>query len=170
MTENNVHFLILKITKKFANLWWLNLGTESDLSTVWFSTVKERQHFLGRKISKIAEKVITDRYKKVMTCGRGVSKIAKKGLMYFMDGPSIRILIVLCWAIHFFAATCRIAAEANCQGQPLLAIYVPFPTKKSPFLWPLNWLTGSKYTTSLCFEVCSKISYSSIVEDFLTEI
>ena len=35
MTENNVHFLILKITKKFANLWWLNLGTESDLSTVW---------------------------------------------------------------------------------------------------------------------------------------
>ena len=35
MTGNNVHFLILKNTKIFANLWWLNLGTESDLSTVW---------------------------------------------------------------------------------------------------------------------------------------
>jgi hypothetical protein len=35
MTGNNVHFLILKNTKKFANLWWLNLGTESDVSAVW---------------------------------------------------------------------------------------------------------------------------------------
>ena len=35
MTGNNVHFLILKNTKNFANLWWLNLGTESDLSTAW---------------------------------------------------------------------------------------------------------------------------------------
>ena len=61
----------------------------------------------------------------------------------------------------FFATTCRFAAAANCQGQPLLAIYVPFPTKKSPFLWPLNWLTGSKNTVSLSFEVCSKISDSS---------
>ena len=35
MTGINVHFLIHKNTKKFTNLWWLNLGTESDLSTVW---------------------------------------------------------------------------------------------------------------------------------------
>ena len=35
MTGNNVHFLILKNTKKFTNFWWLNLGTESDVSTVW---------------------------------------------------------------------------------------------------------------------------------------
>ena len=37
MTEINVHFLILKNTKKFANLWWLNLGTDSDLSTALIS-------------------------------------------------------------------------------------------------------------------------------------
>ena len=37
MTGNNVHFLILKVTKKLANLWWLNLGTESDLSSAWIS-------------------------------------------------------------------------------------------------------------------------------------
>ena len=35
MTGNNVRFLIMKNTKKFANLWWLNLGTEFDLSTGW---------------------------------------------------------------------------------------------------------------------------------------
>ena len=35
MTGNYVHFLILKNTKKFTNFWWLNLGTESDVSTVW---------------------------------------------------------------------------------------------------------------------------------------
>jgi hypothetical protein len=32
-------------------------------------------------------KVMTDRYKKVMTWGKGVSIIAKKALTYFMDGP-----------------------------------------------------------------------------------
>ena len=35
MTGNNVHFQILNNIKLFANLWWLNFGTESDLSTVW---------------------------------------------------------------------------------------------------------------------------------------
>ena len=33
--RNNVHFLILKNTKKFINFWWLNIGTESDLTIVW---------------------------------------------------------------------------------------------------------------------------------------
>ena len=49
---------------------------------------KVRQHFLGSgEGSKIEEKLMMDRYKKVLTCGRGLSKIAKKVLTYFMDGP-----------------------------------------------------------------------------------
>ena len=36
--------------------------------------------------SEIEEKVKMDRHKKVLTWGRGVSKIEKKVLKYFMDG------------------------------------------------------------------------------------
>ena len=43
-----------------------------------------RHHFLGGQGSKIEEKVLTNKYKKV---GRWVLKIAKKALTYFMDGP-----------------------------------------------------------------------------------
>jgi len=40
---------------------------------------KVRQHFSGRgEWSKIDEKLMMDRYKKVLTWGRGLSKIAKK--------------------------------------------------------------------------------------------
>ena len=52
---------------------------------------KVRQHFFeggrGQKLQE--EKAMTERYKKVLTWGRGVSKIAKKVLTYFMDGPSL---------------------------------------------------------------------------------
>ena len=49
---------------------------------------KVRQDFLGSgEGSKIEEKLMMDRYKKVLTRGRGLSKIAKKVLTYFMDGP-----------------------------------------------------------------------------------
>ena len=48
---------------------------------------KVRQHFLGGGGSKIEGKLMTDRCKKVMRWGRVVSKIVKKVLTYFMDGP-----------------------------------------------------------------------------------
>ena len=55
MTGNNVHFLILKVTKKLANLWWLNLGTESDLSSAWISYCVRHifKHFVGFEYTSI---------------------------------------------------------------------------------------------------------------------
>ena len=47
---------------------------------------KLRQHFFREEGSKIEEKVMTDMYRIVLRL-RGVSKIAKKVLTYFMDGP-----------------------------------------------------------------------------------
>ena len=76
-----------EITKWCKEGTWLHSFDFSIVRLALRNVHKERQHFLGRKISKIAEKVITDRYKKVMTWGRGVSKIAKKVQTYFMDDP-----------------------------------------------------------------------------------
>ena len=50
---------------------------------------KVRQHFLGGRGQKKQEKVMMDWYKKVMTWGKGMSKLAKKVLTYFMDDSMV---------------------------------------------------------------------------------
>jgi hypothetical protein len=64
MTGNNVHFLILKKTKKFTNFWWLNLGTESDLSTVWifYCVFSLKCWFIGQIILERARTYLQPHY------------------------------------------------------------------------------------------------------------
>ena len=62
--------------------------------------------------SKIEEKVLTDWYKK-----RGLSKIAKKVMTYFMDGPQpvlLKLALPLFWVLIFLDCVQLQAASKNC--------------------------------------------------------
>ena len=67
-------------------------GLETKLPCTVGAVHKIGQNFFRGEGSKIEGKVLTDRYKKVLTCWRGVSNIAKKKVLtYFMDGPVLSL-------------------------------------------------------------------------------
>ena len=67
---------------------------------VLWTVHKLHLHFFGENDQNL-RKVMTDSSKKVLTWGRGVSKISKKVLTYFMDGPPR-----LCRAFKWHCSDC----------------------------------------------------------------